>query len=316
VTSPAPAGLIHQVLLYESPQQFLAGAGPFIQDGLSRGEPILAVTTQRNSSLLRDSLGGSVDGVEFVDQATWYDTPGRALAACHRYMRERIDNHERVRLIGEPLWAGRDALEMVEWKRFEATMNVAFARRPAWLLCSYDSSTLPAEVVADARRFHPQLSGGSANDSYLDPAAFSAEYDRALPPAPEGGFAALGFDADPAPVRDFVAVHGTRSGLNGARLDDLVLAANEIATNAIRHGAGHGRVRVWREGPWVLCEVTDPGDADDGMLGCLPPDPDADNGHGLWIARQLCDLLQIRTRQPGTTVRMYMRVRRPRVSPD
>jgi anti-sigma regulatory factor (Ser/Thr protein kinase) len=163
-------------------------------------------------------------------------------------------------------------------------------------------------LVADARRFHPQLSGGSANADYLDPAAFSAEYDRELLPAPPAGFAAQDFDADPAPVRDFVAAEAGRCGLNGHRLDDLVLAANEVATNAIRHGAGHGEVRMWCDGRWLLCEVNDPGEADDGLLGCLPPDADAENGHGLWIARQLCDLLQIRTRQPGTTVRMYMRV--------
>jgi anti-sigma regulatory factor (Ser/Thr protein kinase) len=308
VTTAMPSGFIHQVLLYESPQQFLAGAAPFIRDGLDRGEPILAVTTQSNSSLLRDSLGGLVHGVEFVDQAAWYDTPGRALAACHRYLREHIDNHERVRLIGEPIWTGRDALETVEWKRFEAIVNVAFARSRAWMLCSYDSSVLPAEVVADARRFHPQLSGGSANEQYLDPAAFSAEYDREQLHGPGEGFAAQNFDADPGPVRQFVAAHGARHGLHGPRLDDLILVANEVATNAIRHGAGYGQVRLWRDGPWVLCEITDPGYADDGLLGCLPPDADADHGHGLWIARQMCDLLQIRTRQPGTTVRMYMRV--------
>jgi anti-sigma regulatory factor (Ser/Thr protein kinase) len=308
ITTSTPNGLVHQVLLYDSPQQFLGAAGAFIRDGLQRGEPVLAVTSAGNSSLLRDDIGNTVDGVEFIDQATWYDTPGRALAACHRYLRDRVSNHKRVRFIGEPVWTGRDPLETTEWKRFEAIVNVAFARLPAWLLCSFDSSTLPAELVADAQRFHPQLYGGSANASYLDPASFSAEYDRDLLPAPGGGVSALSFDFDPAPVRDFVAAFAAHCGLAGQRLDDLVLAANEIATNAIRHGAGYGQVRMWREAAWLLCEVTDPGEVDNGMLGCLPPDADAEHGHGLWISRQLCDLLQIRTRQPGTTVRMYMRV--------
>jgi anti-sigma regulatory factor (Ser/Thr protein kinase) len=308
LTASTPNGLVHQVLLYDSPQRFLAATEPFIRDGLQRDEPILAVTTAPNSSLLRERFGGTADGLEFIDQATWYDTPGRALAACHRYLQHQTTGHQRVRFIGEPIWAGREPLEATEWKRFESIVNLAFARLPAWLLCSFDSSVLPAELVADAQRFHPQLYGGSANASYLDPSGFSAKYDRALSPAPGGGVSILAFDADPAPARDFVAAFAARCGLTGQRLDDLVLAANEIATNAIRHGAGHGQIRLWRDGNWLLCEITDPGDSDNGMLGALPPDADADHGHGLWISRQLCDLLQIRTRQPGTTVRMYMRV--------
>lgn len=301
-------GLVHQALLYDSAQQFLATALPFIQDGLHHGHPVLAVTTDANSALLQDQLGAAADRVEFVNPTAWYDAPGRTLAACHRYLHERLNGHACVRVLGEPVWTGRDELETLEWKRFEAIVNVAFARSPAWMICTYDSRVLPAGLVADARRTHPELAGMTeANTSYLDPTRFSAEYDRELPPPPEK-HEALMFDADPAPVRQFLATRAAMLGLPSERVDDLVLAANEVVTNAIRHGAGYGSARIWRNGSRVLCDVSDPGYAPDDLFGVVPPDPSADHGHGLWIARQLCDLIEIRSRQPGTTVRMHMRL--------
>src|SRR5947207_5572316 len=305
-SSSAGSGLIHRALLYGSPQEFLAAVLPFIDEGLHRGEPVLAVTSPDNSSLLREQLGATADDVQFVDQVTWYDSPGRTLAACHRFLREHITGHDRVRLVGEPVWAGRDALETAEWKRFDALVNLAFAETPTSMLCPYDSRTVPAEVVADARRTHPWLDG-TRNESYLDPAAFFAAFDKELPPPAEPP-ARIGFHGDPGPVRQFVAGQARRLGLPGPQVDDLVFIVNEVSTNAIRHGAGYGHVLVWREGQRLLCEVTDPGEAKGDMFGAIPPDPDSEHGHGLWAARQLCDLLEIRTRQPGTTVRIHMRL--------
>src|SRR5207244_4381161 len=57
VTDPSSRSLIHQALLYEDAQQFLAAILPFIREGLDRGEPVLAVTTETNSSMLRGELG-------------------------------------------------------------------------------------------------------------------------------------------------------------------------------------------------------------------------------------------------------------------
>lgn len=301
-------GLVHQMLLYDSPQLFLATAVPFIEEGLNRSDPVLAVTSDANSALLRDELGPTASSVEFIDQVSWYQAPGRTLAACYRYVHERLDHHERVRFIGEPIWSGWDTLEMIEWRRFESMVNAALARFSAWMICSYDSRALPDEIVADARRTHPQIAratGVEVSANYLDPTDYAAG-DRDLSP-PHSRYESIGFDSDPAPVRRFVARTARQLGLAPPRVDDLVLAANEIATNAIRHGAGYGFVRMWRDGRRVLCEISDPGQAKGSLLGLVPPDPDADHGHGMWIARQLCDLLEVRAGELGTTIRLHMR---------
>jgi anti-sigma regulatory factor (Ser/Thr protein kinase) len=304
VTGPS---LIHQALLYEDAQQFLASVLPVIREGVDRAEPVLAVTTKSNSALLRAELGSAASSVKFVEPAQWYDAPGRTLAACHRYVQQRRDGQERVRVIGEPVWSGWDQLETAGWKRFEASLNIAFATAPARMICSYDQRTLPMEVLADARRTHPQLSGGTRNDEYADPSAFYTEWQLELPPPPQGRYTALPFDGDPTPVRHFAAAQATRLGVPAGRVDDFVLAVNEVATNAIRHGAGYGQVRVWREDRYLLCEVFDPGSNVEGPFGYLPPNPDSAGGHGLWITRQLCDLVEIRSSPAGTTVRLYIR---------
>jgi len=68
---------------------------------------------------------------------------------------------------------------------------------------------------------------------------------------------------------------------------------------------------LWRSDRRITCEVSDHGSARDTFLGHLPGDLAADGGHGLRIARQLCDLLEIRIDQPGTTIRMHIRVDGP-----
>nr|WP_275941460.1 sensor histidine kinase [Planosporangium mesophilum] len=294
-------------MLYQDAQQFLAAVLPFITEGLDRDEPVLAVTTETNCGLLRGELGKAANNVQFVEPAHWYDAPGRTMAACHRYVQERRDGRERVRVIGEPVWNRWDRLETAGWKRFEASLNIALAAAPAWMICSYDQRELSPEVLADARRTHPQLSGGRASAEYAEPSGLCAEWQLELPP-PEKAHATLDFDGDPAPVRRFVVSEAARLGLPGGRVDDLILAVNEVATNAIRHGAGSGQVRLWRDQRYVLCEVFDPGQATEGLFGVVPPSPDSEGGHGLWITRQLCDLVEIRTFPTGTTVRLYIRL--------
>src|SRR5947209_13078514 len=60
-------------------------------------------------------------------------------------------------------------------------------------------------------------------------------------------------------VRAAVAAHASEAGLPGGRVGDVVLAVHELAANAVRHGAGQGRVRLWITGNGIRCEVTDAG---------------------------------------------------------
>ena len=126
---------------------------------------------------------------------------------------------------------------------------------------------------------------------------------RCPSPPPE-----ITFDAgDLARVRDFIAERARAAGLVPARTDDLVIAINEIATNSVRHAGGTGTLRAWRERDAVICEVRDRGRIADPLAGRVQPVALQVGGYGLWLANQICDLVQLRSYADGNAVRVHMR---------
>jgi len=80
--------------------------------------------------------------------------------------------------------------------------------------------------------------------------------------------------------------------------------ATELATNAIRHGDGSGRLRLWRSGSALYCRVEDdgPGIGDPARAGRRLVSRNAVGGRGLWIVRQLADDCVIESGGTGTSV--------------
>jgi len=99
------------------------------------------------------------------------------------------------------------------------------------------------------------------------------------------------------------------AGLVGDRLDDFVVAVNELLTNAVRHGGGTGRLVLSVADGEVACEVSDSGLGSAVPRPALPVRPAADQpgGWGLWLAEELTDTFEFRTGQDGTTVRVSSR---------
>ena len=63
-----------------------------------------------------------------------------------------------------------------------------------------------------------------------------------------------GFDGDSLyALRAAVAAYAAEAGLPRQRVYDVVLAAHELAANAVRHGAGHGRLRLWADSQALYC---------------------------------------------------------------
>jgi hypothetical protein len=227
VIPSGPRGLIYQALLYETADQFLSSAVPFVSEGLHRGDSVIAVTSDANAELLRQNLNGGGDSVTFIEASRWYDAPSRTLAAYHRLV-DRLQQ-ESLRVIGEPVWVGLDALETSEWGRYESMVNVSLAAAPAWMMCGYDRRSLPATVLDDAMRTHPELAVGVESEpsaTYADPAMYYVEHGADLAEPPSEGVEQLTIYADLAPMRAFVANHAPTMGVPAARLDDFILAIN------------------------------------------------------------------------------------------
>jgi anti-sigma regulatory factor (Ser/Thr protein kinase) len=107
-------------------------------------------------------------------------------------------------------------------------------------------------------------------------------------------------------LRHVFASCAEAAGLTGQRLDDFVLAVNELITNAVRHGGGTGELRLWRSADALVCEVSDDGlgIGADHLANHDRPAPDTAGGWGLWLADQLSDEMVVMTGPTGTIVRI------------
>ncbi len=307
---PAPDGFCHEALLYAGLADLLAQTLPFINDGVAAGDPVLVVVNAEKIDALRTGLGGDARAVHFADMDEIGRNPARIIPIWREFVREHGRGGRRLRGIGEPISAQRSPDELIECQLHESLLNVAFANTaPWWLLCTYDTDALGPEVLAEARRSHPFLIEGHeqrSNASYRNVEAIASPFDGQLPEPRARPFELFFESIDGLPsVRRFVSEHAARNGLDALQTADVVLAVHEVATNSIRHGGGKGWLRVWWDGDALVCEVHDRGHFDDPLVGRVSPDGDTDGGRGLWIANQLCDLVQLRTSPSGNVVRIH-----------
>jgi len=304
-------GFRHVAMLYRGEQGFLEGTLPFLREGVARGEAALVVVSPRKIALLREALGADAARVRFEDMTTIGRNPARIIPAWSAFAREAGVEGGALRGIGEPVCAERSPAELFECHRHEALLNLAFADAARFeLVCPYDVSTLDPAVVAHAHRTHQLVrdANGPTRPSFafqgLEAAA--APVCSPLPSAPPEAQAVPILPATLTSLRAIVARRGDRARLSPARRDDVVLAVNELATNAIRHGGGAGMLRMWETAAALVCEVSDAGRIDHPLAGRELPRPGQIGRYGLWLVNQLCDLVEQRTTPDGNVVRVWM----------
>jgi anti-sigma regulatory factor (Ser/Thr protein kinase) len=298
----------HEALLYAGVDGFLEGTVPFLRQGAQAGDAMLVVVDAAKIERVGEALGDDASAVVFADMADVGANPARIIPAWRAF----VDAHpgRRLRGIGEPIWAARSPAEVVECQRHEALLNLAFAGAPGFtLLCPYDVDALDPAVVEKAHHSHPVVVRDGAHGpsaAYQDLDAVAAPFAEPLPPAPDDAYA-IAFDrASLGAVRGLVEVRGRAGGLSEAAVADLVLAVNELATNSVLHGGGHGVLRIWPEPDAIICEIADEGAIVAPLAGRERPTSDI-GGQGLWLCNQLCDLVQIRALPDGGVVRLHMR---------
>jgi transcriptional regulator with XRE-family HTH domain len=173
-SSPTGALLDHHALIYADVAGFVETAGPFLREGVADGDATLVVTDPENTDGLREHLGDVAAEIRFADWQTWYGSPRDALVGYRQFATEALDAGAAwVRIIGEPVWAGRTAEEVQTWVRYEAMLNLAFAPLPLTLACPYNETALDPKIVANARTTHCRcLERGHSTPSheFADPA--------------------------------------------------------------------------------------------------------------------------------------------------
>jgi anti-sigma regulatory factor (Ser/Thr protein kinase) len=283
-----------EALFYGGQADFLEQTIPFVLSGLAAGDKVVVAVPEPGLSAMRQELGGAGERVMFADMARVGRNPGRIISFWDDVVRTGNGDGRPIRGVGQPVWPSRSADELVECQLHENLLNLAFAEAKALhIACPYDVSTLPADVLTEARRAHERGHADRAD-------ALAAPMRGAPAGAHVAAFGPEGVRA----LRREIGALAEHVGLTRSRTDDLVLAVNEVVTNSIRHGGGQGVLRTWIDGDAVVCEVSDGGRIDDPLVGRRRPESAAPGGRGLWLAHQLCDLVQIRSDGDGTVVRM------------
>jgi anti-sigma regulatory factor (Ser/Thr protein kinase) len=124
------------------------------------------------------------------------------------------------------------------------------------------------------------------------------------------------FDADAlAGLRQAVLGYAIACGMIEDRAIDVMLAVHELAANAVRHGPGHGRLRLHVTAGALHCEVSDPGTSSLdghargtagpalGAAGAAAPWP-VEQGHGLWLVHIAADDVRVISGPNGSLITM------------
>jgi anti-sigma regulatory factor (Ser/Thr protein kinase) len=304
---PCAAGpFVHPALFYRGEAEYLAGTVPFVWGGLAAGEPVAVSVPGENLALLRRELGADAARVHLLDMTEAGRNPGRIIPGV---LRAFADTHpgRPVRIIGEPIWAARSAVEYPACVQHEALINLAFTGRDVTILCPYDVETLAEDVLADAEATHPVLIDGSGRrpSAAYAPAKVIDRYNQALP-VPDGAFELAG-TTDLAAARALAHVRAAACGLSADRVADVEVVVTELLSNSVEHGSGSGTVRFWGGDGEFVCEVHDHGRLGDPLAGRHPATPYQPRGRGLLLVNHLADLVRLHTGDEGTTFRAYFR---------
>lgn len=301
----ADTGAEHRALIYSGPEEFLATVVPYLRAGLAGGERALVLTDPGKQELLRSELGDDAGAVEFTDAGL----SGQRQAQVIQAVIDRVINGHCTRIVAEQSLARRSPREVDDYLRFEAAWNVAFRTCPISILCPYDASALPADVMLGCRQTHPALAGEHRTEPsghFVDPSGYIAGSCVVSEPPESADTFLCQAKADLTTARAFARSHATRAGLGTEATAELSLAVSEVLTNALHYGKPPRYLHAYAEGPMLVCHVHDSGDGPGNPLASyLPPGTGPVPGRGLWVARQLCDSLEIATDATGTHVRLF-----------
>lgn len=271
----------HRVAFYRSESELTDVAVGTFHDALRRGEPVLVIATAEHRRALRAGLSELVDteSATAAGQLTMQDArevlSGFMVNGCPDAARFEATVGDLVRRIvrrGHGLSAFGEMVALL-WDdgmphatlAVEQLWNDLQERHSFTLLCAY-----PAQLVMTDGDPSGYIDIGSAHSSIVcgPPSAADAEVVRHFP----------ALTGSPRLVRVFIRTTLQEWGL-AHLVDDAMLVATELATNAIRHARSDFAVSLARSRHGVRLAV---GDTRSDMATSRPADDDTD-GRGLHL---------------------------------
>ncbi len=308
---PAGPGRVHRLAVIDTDDELIAVSLAWLREGLVAGDLTVACVVPAVAEHVR----GQLPGVEVSETTRASPREPDALAGQLTLLARAAVEGRRLRILGHVVERAPRAWD--ERVRGEAAHQHAFADQLVSSLCVYDRRVTPPPVLAIVRLAHPEVlidSRPRVNAAYVPPAQLVASLPwpveplQAYPPV---------FAVDDAPSLPELR-HQLAAALRGRAGDrdaeqDFHLAASEIAANAFRHGGRPVSARLWASPDRLVCAIYDGGTSYSGVLSGYRPahgDDLSRGGMGMWLARKLCDHVDLQTTAAGFTVRLTSAVRR------
>jgi anti-sigma regulatory factor (Ser/Thr protein kinase) len=304
----------HTAVFYQSEREYLDIVQAFVRDGLDKGELAWVAVPAEKVEPLRDALSATApltDDVTVVDITRLGRNPGRILGLTGAFLEQHPDRP--VRMLGEPVWPGRTAVEYPACLQFEALVNLAFGGLDVKCACLYDAARLDDSILADAHVTHPLVEQGGSQQRSAQYSVDAALHrgNQPLQTSPVALTFTVGAPSDLSGARQHSTRYGRLLGLSPDRIADLQLIVTELATNSLQHGGGTSRLAFWEYDGHLVCEVRDSGHLTDPLVGRRPPAKDRPSPSGLFVVNALADLVRTYTSPDGTTIQAYLRLDRP-----
>lgn len=300
----ATQALRHHALVYDSDEEYVARSAAFLRDGLEAGESCVVGHNRAGIATMRDALGPDADRVAYVDLSRTYTRPARAVAAYYATFQRLLRTAPSVRAVAE-FQFGPTFDDWREWESYEAITNLAYAHLPVWVVCTYPRTGLPDTVLKGVLSTHSEVltDGWAKSEHFEDP----QEALRRLTPESKllPDLRSWSVDSDLERFRERLARDLVAEKVPRKKALEMLVAATEVAANAVSHGGGIEEVRVGRADGRFVCEVIDRGSGfDDPLAGYLVPR--SGTATGLWVARQLTWRLEFFHCSRGFTVRIWL----------
>jgi anti-sigma regulatory factor (Ser/Thr protein kinase) len=304
----APVRLQHAAGFYASEADLVRQAEPIVAAALERGEPVAIALRPGTEHALLEALGEPAGLTVLAPPDVMDGGSGQTTAARRaRELRALLGGAASATVLTEHT-SRLDGLDGSFWTELDAAANIALADLPVQLTCFFPEMPLHLEVLAGARRNHAHLLVRGElrhNPDHRAPRDVLAEHPAPAPLLLGPPDLRLTFNAWRLhEVRSAVDAALAGAGYGPVRREDVVLAVNEVATNAVEHGSREAELCLWIDASGLVCELHDQGALGDPLPGLRAPHPSEPRGRGVWIARQLCDLLHVWSDPEGTHVRV------------
>jgi anti-sigma regulatory factor (Ser/Thr protein kinase) len=309
-TTTGRAPRTHLAMVCDDDGAVVACARAWTEQGIARGDRVVAVLTGATASAVAARLSPAADGVAFLSA----EALGRRVGVGYRRLAALLegapgDGALRV-VVERPETRPVTMLpgELRERITCDALFTEPLEARGGTCMCLYRRADLGEGDDDWIREAHPDTAGpgGVHTDAAgLASRAQSQVGDYATPDTAD--VLTVTHADDLRRVRGAVAdvLGGVAAGDEEA--EDFLVAVSEIATNALIHGGVGATVTPWVDEGRVVCDVRDrgPGFADP-LTGYRVPGVDARSGRGLWLARQLTTLVEVGRAPDGTLVRLHL----------